>query len=576
LNGTLLNMSQTWGGTGTYTGIKYDVTDSGPSNAASLLMDLQVGGTPQVRVSKAGRCTVNDITLWSNETPGGTASKALWAGPNSTIALGRNGSAYVFIAGNGFGLPNANTLGWGYINTGGSADLEIGRRAAANLRFGAADTSASATVTITIAAPGVVTWNSHSLSTGTPVIFSTDGALPTGITAGTTYYAVVVNANTFQIATSFANAIAATPTVVTTSGSQSGTHTARRGAIAQTLSVQDTLSSGSLENIDGANLVINGSRSIGNKPGGSIIFQVAPAGSTGTAQNALATTAQFGPFQGKLYLGSASPTSSNYAIWGDGTNTWVNAPTSGGFVHFGSLDNWGVAVHPASVRISSGVTLGWTASNPAAALDLILTRDAANTLALRNGGTSGTPVPQAFRVYNWFDGTNGEFGGIRWASNVFTIGPQTAGTGIARATSFVDGSGAERININASNGVVTVANMQLITSGGISYIGAEAAGLTLRYASGSNTDMMVRFAGNTSSFPALKRSSTSLIVRLADDTANAALESASLKTDAPTGGTSGTWKLGTVATFSPTSPNRTIEVDIGGTIYYLAAKTTND
>jgi hypothetical protein len=49
-----------------------------------------------------------------------------------------------------------------------------------------------------------------------------------------------------------------------------------------------------------------------------------------------------------------------------------------------------------------------------------------------------------------------------------------------------------------------------------------------------------------------------------------------LTTGAPTGGTAAKWKLGVAASVSPTSPNRTIEVDIGGTIYYLAAKTTND
>jgi len=50
----------------------------------------------------------------------------------------------------------------------------------------------------------------------------------------------------------------------------------------------------------------------------------------------------------------------------------------------------------------------------------------------------------------------------------------------------------------------------------------------------------------------------------------------SVKTAAPSGGTAANWKLGTVATVSPTSPNRTIEVDIGGTIYYIHAKTTNN
>lgn len=49
-----------------------------------------------------------------------------------------------------------------------------------------------------------------------------------------------------------------------------------------------------------------------------------------------------------------------------------------------------------------------------------------------------------------------------------------------------------------------------------------------------------------------------------------------ITTAAPAGGTAAAWKLGTVATVSPTSPNRTIEVDIGGTIYYIHAKTTNN
>jgi hypothetical protein len=49
-----------------------------------------------------------------------------------------------------------------------------------------------------------------------------------------------------------------------------------------------------------------------------------------------------------------------------------------------------------------------------------------------------------------------------------------------------------------------------------------------------------------------------------------------IRTSAPSGGTAANWKLGTVATVSPTSPNRTIEVEIGGTTYYLHAKTTNN
>jgi len=52
--------------------------------------------------------------------------------------------------------------------------------------------------------------------------------------------------------------------------------------------------------------------------------------------------------------------------------------------------------------------------------------------------------------------------------------------------------------------------------------------------------------------------------------------SGALTTATPTGGTAKPWKVGEAATVSPTSPNRTIRVEIDGTVYFLAAKTTND
>jgi lysophospholipase L1-like esterase len=50
----------------------------------------------------------------------------------------------------------------------------------------------------------------------------------------------------------------------------------------------------------------------------------------------------------------------------------------------------------------------------------------------------------------------------------------------------------------------------------------------------------------------------------------------SITTGAPSGGTNKPWKIGEAATVSPTSPNRTIRVEIDGTVYYIHAKTTND
>lgn len=88
--------------------------------------------------------------------------------------------------------------------------------------------SNTATITVTIATPAVVSWTSHGLVEGDPVVFTTTGALPTGITAGTTYFvSKSPGANSFNISTTVANAAAGT--LVATSGSQSGTHTATNG-----------------------------------------------------------------------------------------------------------------------------------------------------------------------------------------------------------------------------------------------------------------------------------------------------------------------------------------------------------
>lgn len=81
---------------------------------------------------------------------------------------------------------------------------------------------ASATVTITIASPGVITWNSHGLANGDRVTFATTGALPTGITAGTVYFVVNAATNTFQISATSGGA------AINTTGTQSGVHTASR------------------------------------------------------------------------------------------------------------------------------------------------------------------------------------------------------------------------------------------------------------------------------------------------------------------------------------------------------------
>lgn len=86
-----------------------------------------------------------------------------------------------------------------------------------------ADCTPQSEVTITIADPGVITWTGHGLLAGQPITFSTTGALPTGLTAGTVYYVLAAGLtdDTFSV-----TATKDGTTAVDTTGTQTGTHTA--------------------------------------------------------------------------------------------------------------------------------------------------------------------------------------------------------------------------------------------------------------------------------------------------------------------------------------------------------------
>ena len=95
-----------------------------------------------------------------------------------------------------------------YWDAGNLATNPVGRGVNVNTLGG--------TVTLTIASPCVITL-SNVLAEGTAIKLSTTGALPTGLTAGTTYYLRNVDGATANLS--------ATPTgsIINTSGSQSGT-----------------------------------------------------------------------------------------------------------------------------------------------------------------------------------------------------------------------------------------------------------------------------------------------------------------------------------------------------------------
>lgn len=175
-----------------------------------------------IAVGSAGAPVTNGGALGTPSSGNGSNLTSLNASnlASGTVAVARGGAAAGQLpAATGTTNATAGSLGE-YVVSGSAQSNSIGT---------------SATVTITIAAPGVVTWTGNPYFTASAtgngcaslVVFSTTGALPTGITAGTNYYVTcdgTFTANAFHISTSVANAIAGT--AVTTSGTQSGTQTA--------------------------------------------------------------------------------------------------------------------------------------------------------------------------------------------------------------------------------------------------------------------------------------------------------------------------------------------------------------
>jgi len=120
-------------------------------------------------------------------------------------------------------------------------------------------------------------------------------------------------------------------------------------------------------------------------------------------------------------------------------------------------------------------------------------------------------------------------------------------------------------------------NYKYFVTGAASAIYAQKTGITFStYASGSANN-------NISGSKEMVYADGELIIGALNDQGayllqinGAIYNNSTITTGAPTSGTAKPWRLGEAATVSPTSPNRTIRVEIDGTVYYIHAKTTND
>lgn len=149
-----------------------------------------------------------------------------WGTPTNIVA-GTDGTIEIYQDATGTRLwPTAS---WMMQTPGGTAPTLTTGKGAHDQMVYSVQYYATGTATMTIATPCVVTWTGNTLLYGMRVQFTTSGALPTGVSASTTYWVNPTGSNTFNLSTSLANLQAGT--YVASSGSQSGTHTVTSGVI---------------------------------------------------------------------------------------------------------------------------------------------------------------------------------------------------------------------------------------------------------------------------------------------------------------------------------------------------------
>lgn len=118
----------------------------------------------------------------------------------------------------------AGFLGMGAVSGGGYSSLDWGTDDTPVSDTAGTTIVSQATVTITIASPAIITWVAHGLTSDDVVNFTTTGALPTGLSVGTDYYVLPLTNDTFNVCLASGGK---NGTAVNTSGTQSGTHTAK-------------------------------------------------------------------------------------------------------------------------------------------------------------------------------------------------------------------------------------------------------------------------------------------------------------------------------------------------------------
>jgi len=269
------------------------------------------------------------------------------------------------------------------------------------------------------------------------------------------------------------------------------------------------------------------------------------------------------------------------------SGTTASTTTSTGALVVGNGTSGGLGVGGAA-SIGGPILVGTSS-------DVYLSRTGAGVLDLRSASTPGTigrlDINGSTSAAVGFRQTGSRDWFITAESFELRVSCLTA------ASIFAFNSGTP-VAMRDSTASTSTSSGALVVSGGVGVAGAIYAGgnitidkaapdFTLTRSVNTNSGLIQLTTSTTYDFAIGLRNTTDSDLHIYNyGTSNDALKIArsdslatfggAVRTAAPSGGTAANWKLGTVATVSPTSPNRTIEVDIGGTIYYIHAKTTNN
>jgi fibronectin-binding autotransporter adhesin len=303
---------------------------------------------------------------------------------------------------------------------------------------------------------------------------------------------------------------------------------------------------------------------------------------------------------------TAAPASTRYiTLTGTDTNTGILALQAGaGSPAFGGGLNLYSHSHAtragwvtAGISSGSGGKFTVNSSGLGEGTDVFTVDASGNVVANGSLGLTGTRV-----VKGWFtdlESTNPIAGSVTgsaasltttrtiWGQNfngsANVSGALTGVTGITTSGGYTQ-SGT---STNTFTGTSSVYTGQLSVSGGANVAAANSVVLTggatpTIWGLGADNSTMgaltlqVAKANYGSNIEALKISTAGTVLLGGALTGTSATFSSTLTTGAPSGGTAKPFKIGNVATVTPTSQNRTIEIEIDGTTYYLTAKTTND